>query len=147
MASKGAPTKRAGVPQSINAVTGKTAAEKKAAVVTAPAASAPAPTNTEYVRIDTLGERDVTTIREQPVVVEERDRTKLMDFRKVQHTERIQQPVLTIEEALKLGPQNWIPYGRGGVGHYTCVVNFRRFIIGPEVASKLGLRAQGKIIV
>jgi hypothetical protein len=106
-----------------------------------PSASAEVQVGKGFVNLDEIGVRKVAMLREQPVTIREQGMTKIVDHRiqRVEMTHR--QPVLSTEEALKLGPQNWRPFSRMK-GYYTCVINFRRFLIGPAVAEKLGLNSK-----
>jgi hypothetical protein len=58
--------------------------------------------------------------------------------------QQILQPLLTLEEATRLGAGQWWPYRIKG--QFTTVINGRRFIINEEVAAQLKNRGGGNFV-
>lgn len=123
--------------------------EKEAARIAREAARAteaekPAPVTPDDVPdqvLDTLGIRYGTRIVTRDVQATHpdgspayTDRGPLMTRKEVKEEYRDIQPTLTLEEAKKLGKQNWKPWPDGG---YTCGIKGRRFVVTDEVYAEI----------
>ena len=111
--------------------------------VITPAVAVPAvtPDNVPAGTLDTLGVRhgDRIVVRDvQATHLDGRlaftDKGPLMIPKEVKEKYTDVQPLLTTEEAKKLGKQNWRV---NNDGNYTCVVNGRRFCLDPEYYEEL----------
>lgn len=113
------------------------------APIAAPAKAAPKkgyPVGTCDVNLDEIGVREMGYNQNLPVETETVEGRKIMDIQTVQRKFRLPQPLLTLEEAEKLGRQKWHPF-RGDPSVMTCKIRqgrgIRRFMVSNEVYQQL----------
>ena len=85
--------------------------------------------------METLGTRTRTKTVMTAVKKGEGDKGPIMNIQPVHKQVTTVQSTLNVEEAVKLGTQDWKPFGLDG--HFTCIVEGRRCIVNKEVYAEL----------
>lgn len=88
------------------------------------------------VDVSELGIREHRLVSVQPVEVEERGGTKIVEIRQTVIKKNLPQPLLELHEAKKLGRQKWHPF-RNMKDIFTTVVDGRRFLVEKHVYDEL----------